>query len=338
MTNFRVPMIPARLHIPFLTMCFLLTIVSSTSICAQNQAPGPESPGDNKKHSGQQRLQIVLTQPWTDTGMEIVKGQIITVTASGDMNWFTPQPGWPGCPVPGKCVSKPDGTSCPYSGFLAQGLACWSLIGKIGDGTAFKVGSLLKDFPAPASGELFLGVNDNNYADNSGKWEAEITTGCGDVRDLMAREYVTSRVSLTPECTDFVDSGHSAYFSFNQFNVACPSQKSAKYPWALLRNPLLVGIDPWVDKYRAIITNDYKRPYENRIINSSYRVPSQNKACKGAQNSRHMYGDAADLRNISRTKIEWDAMHQAAQGNASWVEGPSGPCRLGCVHADWRDK
>ena len=62
-------------------------------------------------------------------------------------------------------------------GFLAPGLPCWSLIAKIGQsGSIFEVG-LSKTFQASASGQLYLGVNDDYFGDNSGSWTAVITTG-----------------------------------------------------------------------------------------------------------------------------------------------------------------
>jgi hypothetical protein len=188
----------------------------------------------------------------------------------------------------------------------------------------------------------YLDSEAQNYIDNVVLPEILriVSAGCGDERDQMAMEYVSYGVPLRPQCTDFVDidAGESHYFSLADFNVACPSQKPAKYQWVLLRSPLLEGVDPWVENYKAIITSKYKQPFRSRIINSAYRVPSQNKACGGVSNSRHMYGDAADMRNITRTTAEWKAMREAAEGNASWIEPLSGPCRLGCVHADWRDK
>jgi RHS repeat-associated protein len=56
------------------------------------------------------------------------------------------------------------------------GLACWSLVGRIGaDGTPFDVGSAATI--NASAGELYLGVNDNFYSDNSGSWTVEITAG-----------------------------------------------------------------------------------------------------------------------------------------------------------------
>ena len=120
----------------------------------------------------QKSVSIVLTQPFTDTGISVVQNQLLVVQASGDMNWYTG--------VCDACHSSPDGT--PWSqcsdetpGIVVPGLACWSLIGKIGAaGRPFQVGTFLS-LEAPVSGELYLGVNDNNYVDNTGSWIATVT-------------------------------------------------------------------------------------------------------------------------------------------------------------------
>jgi hypothetical protein len=118
----------------------------------------------------QRTISIILTQPLTDTGLQVVQGQIISVTASGSLNWFTG-----GCPVAGACVTTPAGQTCPYIGFYAQGLPCWSLIGQIGNGVPFEVGTSLQNFSAPNAGELYLGVNDTYYPDNTGSWIAVVS-------------------------------------------------------------------------------------------------------------------------------------------------------------------
>jgi hypothetical protein len=121
------------------------------------------------------QVDIVLTQPWTSTGLQVVSGEKFTVSSSGIMNWYTGQCG-------GKCVATPDGSPCTYAGFPYPQFACWSLIGKIGEqGMPFQVGSKFSGVAA-VSGELFLGVNDNNYPDNTGNWKATIegTDPCPD--------------------------------------------------------------------------------------------------------------------------------------------------------------
>ena len=51
-----------------------------------------------------------------------------------------------------------------------MGLPCWSLIGRIGNGSPFEVGD--GGIYTVANGELYLGVNDDPtaFGDNSGYW------------------------------------------------------------------------------------------------------------------------------------------------------------------------
>jgi hypothetical protein len=120
-------------------------------------------------------LSIVLNQlPWQSTGVQVAEGDLIDISASGDMNWYTPGLNGNGCPKLDACHSTPDGKSCPYPRQYPS-LPCWSLIGKIGAGEPFFVGSSLT-LTAAASGELLLAVNDDFYPDNTGEWTAAITT------------------------------------------------------------------------------------------------------------------------------------------------------------------
>ncbi len=150
---------------------------------------------------------------------------------------------------------------------------------------------------------------------------------CDEERDRLIQEYSDYEVDLSPQCEDFTQSARSQYFSFAELNV------NNNYAWALLREPLVIeptsgyGLDKWREEYGG-----------PRITNSVYRSPSHNRHVGGARYSRHMHGDAADLRNRSRTEEEWQAMVEAAQrAQADWIEPRDGPCHIGCVHADWRN-
>ena len=117
----------------------------------------------------QTTLSVALDHPWTDTGVYLAQGQSVTLTARGTMNWYTGS-------CNGKCLSTPAGIPCPGGGPKRLGLTCLSLIGLVGvSGRPFYVGDSLT-FTAPAAGELFLGVNDDNVADNTGDWKATISS------------------------------------------------------------------------------------------------------------------------------------------------------------------
>ena len=115
-------------------------------------------------------ITVPANQPWTDTGIELAAGETVTVTASGTIFIGV---GWP--------YETPDGQAWPGcaeiggSGFLTPGLPCWSLVAQITTaGAPFEIG-LAKTFTANSAGELYLGVNDNLFGDNSGSWAATVT-------------------------------------------------------------------------------------------------------------------------------------------------------------------
>lgn len=110
------------------------------------------------------QVSVQANQPWTDTGIDLAGGSNVSITASGTIatagsDSKTPA-GAPECGAP--------------SDFVAPGLPCWSLIGRIGSGTPFYVGTT-KGFSVDTSGRLFLGVNDNVFSDNFGSWAATVT-------------------------------------------------------------------------------------------------------------------------------------------------------------------
>jgi hypothetical protein len=158
----------------------------------------------------------------------------------------------------------------------------------------------------------------------------EVVTPCDAVRQQIIQEYVDYGVAVIPPCRSFTQTAHSQYFTFSELNTS-------DYAWALIRSPLTVnqssgyGLDRWRVEYGG-----------PRTINSAYRNPARNARVGGVPNSRHVYGDAGDLRNESyggpNEALEWQAMYDAAtRAHADWKEATNGPCGLRCFHADWRN-
>ena len=115
-------------------------------------------------------ITVRADQPWTPTGIQLQVGDDVTVTARGvirtNLNGAraTPAGTLPDCMDVGT-VRVP---------FVAPELPCWSLLGRIGpSGNVFEVGTSRR-FTANANGELYLGVNDNFFGDNSGHWTAGV--------------------------------------------------------------------------------------------------------------------------------------------------------------------
>jgi hypothetical protein len=119
---------------------------------------------------------INLTSAWNDSNVALTAGETVTITASGTFN-----SGLCAATLP-HCNTSPSGdpwatcSNVPPPAFIAPGLPCYSLVGKIGaTGTPFEVGTSLQ-FTAATAGELYLSVNDNYFPDNSGSWTVNITT------------------------------------------------------------------------------------------------------------------------------------------------------------------
>jgi hypothetical protein len=118
---------------------------------------------------------VVPTQPWDDTGLSVTAGETLAITATGEMDYNTNNT----CATPTSCTVGPNGSdpgvACTGQPVTAPELPCNSLIGKIGtSGTPFEVGSSFSIASVSAPGELYLGVNDGYFADNTLGWTATI--------------------------------------------------------------------------------------------------------------------------------------------------------------------
>jgi hypothetical protein len=114
---------------------------------------------------------VPATQPYTDTGIDLSVGQNVTVTASGTIHHAPAA----------DATAGPDGATDPtLRQFNVQvngkplDANHAALIGKIGDGTPFLVGSH-KTFTADHTGRFFLGINDGGVNNNSGSYQAKVS-------------------------------------------------------------------------------------------------------------------------------------------------------------------
>jgi len=106
-------------------------------------------------------------------------------------------------------------------------------------------------------------------------------TGVDDERTQMKGEYLYywafHGLNYWPVCDDFTQSAGSAHFSFVELNTG-------DYSWAIIRDRLLTGLENTRSNY------GYPMP-----VTSGYRNPARNQRVGGQPNSRHVYGDAADI-------------------------------------------
>lgn len=120
-----------------------------------------------------------------------------------------------------------------------------------------------------------FGINGSSIG---GLQQSRFINNCGDARGNIIKEYHDKNVDWKPTCSDFTQSlpAWSSY-SFEQWN-------SGTYSWAILKENLISNIE-------CVITELGSTP----SFNSGYRNPVHNESIGGATNSRHVYGDAADL-------------------------------------------
>ncbi|PYR89850.1 MAG: hypothetical protein DMF84_22820 [Acidobacteria bacterium] len=112
------------------------------------------------------KITVSGQQAWTSTGITVTKGQTLTfnttgeVQLSGDTN--------------DKASSAGSSTGRRAPRAAMPGELAGALIGKIGNGRPFGIGNQTS-IVAPASGLLFLGVNDDAFGDNQGAFQVTIT-------------------------------------------------------------------------------------------------------------------------------------------------------------------
>ena len=104
---------------------------------------------------------------WTSTGITVRRGEILNFRMSGEIQ-LSSDPGDVASVTGSKSGRRPS-AGAPMPNVLAGGL-----IGRIGNGQPFGIGDQAA-ITMPAAGVLFLGINDDQVADNAGEFRVEIT-------------------------------------------------------------------------------------------------------------------------------------------------------------------
>jgi hypothetical protein len=108
-------------------------------------------------------------QPWTDTGIDVKVGDQIRFVSSGEIR------------VAGgngpETVANPNGSgsfNAPRNNYPVPAMAVGGLIAKVGNSAPFPIGASNNPIRMPATGRLYLGVNDDGFGDNSGAFNVSI--------------------------------------------------------------------------------------------------------------------------------------------------------------------
>ena len=103
-------------------------------------------------------IRVPANQAWTDTGITVNQGDKVSFQASGEITYGR---------SPGQ-TATPDGGADRRPNYPLPSVPVGALIGRIGNGAPFGIGTQTQPLPMPASGRLRLGINDNELADNGG--------------------------------------------------------------------------------------------------------------------------------------------------------------------------
>lgn len=111
-------------------------------------------------------ITVQANQPWTDTGITVRRGQRLTFTTTGQIQIGADRSAGPdgGGPVEGV-----------RTGFPVPEMGTGGLIFRIGNSRAYPIGSNSQPIPMPANGRLFLGINDDHFADNAGSFSVVVS-------------------------------------------------------------------------------------------------------------------------------------------------------------------
>ncbi len=108
-------------------------------------------------------------QPWTDTGIDVKAGDQVAFSTSGQIRIA-------GGNAP-EAAAGPDGSSAfnaPRNNYPVPIMAVGGLIGRVGTGAPFPIGSNNQRIRMPANGRLYLGVNDDGFGDNTGAFNVTV--------------------------------------------------------------------------------------------------------------------------------------------------------------------
>ena len=99
---------------------------------------------------------------WTPSGLDVRRGEMIAFRARGEVQLSADNNDRA---RPGGSISNRQAPNAPV-----RNAAAGALIGRVG-GTVFVIGDSTQSIRMPASGELFLAVNDDHFPDNQGSFE-----------------------------------------------------------------------------------------------------------------------------------------------------------------------
>jgi hypothetical protein len=136
---------------------------------ASNDPVQPPAPAPDRPSNAPPRARSVVVPSnvqWTNTGINVSRGQAVRFEPSGEVRLS----------FNGDDIARPAGALSNRRSGTAPipTIPAGALIGRINDGQPFSIGDPNQAFRMPDDGRLFLGVNDDHVADNSGNYVVKI--------------------------------------------------------------------------------------------------------------------------------------------------------------------
>jgi hypothetical protein len=105
-------------------------------------------------------IAVPAKEPWTTTSITVRQGEQLRFSATGDIKVNS---------TTTASITGATGTTSATS-FPVRNAPAGTLIGRIGNGEPFAIGGTPQPLTMPASGPLFLGINDDRFDDNNGQF------------------------------------------------------------------------------------------------------------------------------------------------------------------------
>jgi hypothetical protein len=109
-------------------------------------------------------VRVEANQRWTDTGLIVQPGERISFSTNGTIEFGRGM------------TTGPDGDKNlgARPGYVLRNMPVGGLMGRVGNSAPYAIGSTSTPITMPTGGRLFLGVNDDDYQDNTGGYDVNV--------------------------------------------------------------------------------------------------------------------------------------------------------------------
>lgn len=134
---------------------------------APGTAPAPipsTNTGASRRGTAGTTVTVRGAVPWTDTGITVRRGQVVHFDVSGGPIY-----------VSRTLAAGPNGAGGTRAGLPVESALNGALIGKVGNSDPFVIGTNTGDIRMNATGKLMIGINDDQFDDNSGSFQVVVS-------------------------------------------------------------------------------------------------------------------------------------------------------------------